>query len=108
MVNIPSITKTSDLIYRFEIQRGTRPADPACPNLLKFEGAVTAEGQFHSLDITVMRDGSPAEDVWFESFRHLGRSGVSWVEFSFLDPAHRIEDHDYLLTVILRYRQAAS
>jgi hypothetical protein len=104
MTKIPSIEKTEDFIYRFEIKRGAPLHDPDKPNFLVSEQFIGPSGVFHSMDITVLRDGLRANDIEFLSFEHLRDSNLTYLTFEFRDAQH-VMDHDYLLSVILRYLQ---
>jgi hypothetical protein len=103
MVRIPSIEKTEDFIYRFEIKRGIPLHDPDDPHLLAFEGFVGPAGLFHSMDVTALRDGKRANDIEFRSFEHVREPNMTYVKFKFYDRANQVIEHDYLLTAILRY-----
>jgi hypothetical protein len=104
MTKIPSIEKTDDFIYRFEIKKGAPLHDPDKPNLLVTEQFVGHAGVFHSMDVSVLRNGLRANDIEFLSFEHVRDSNLTCLRFAFRD-AHHVMDHDYLLTVILRYLQ---
>ena len=103
MTKIPSIEKTEDFIYRLEIKRGTPLHDPSVPNLLAFDQFIGSAGAFHSMDVTILRDGQRANDIEFHTFEHACQADMTYVRFTFHDHANRVPDHDYLLTVILRY-----
>ncbi len=103
MTKIPSIEKTEDFIYRLEIKRGTPLHDPSVPNLLAFDQLFGSAGAFHSMDVTILRDGQRANDIDFHSFEHVRQCEMIYVKFKFHDNTTRVTDHDYLLTVILRY-----
>jgi hypothetical protein len=103
MTKIPSIENTEDYIYRFEIKKGTPLHDPDKPNLLVFEQFTEPAGVFHSLDVTIFRDGKRANDIEFRNFEHLRDPHLTRVIFSFCDNTQRVSEHDYLLTIILRY-----
>jgi hypothetical protein len=103
LTKIPSIEKTEDFIYRFEIKRGTPLHDPNEPHLLAFENGTSKAGIFHSLDVTVFRDGQKTVDVELQSFEHWRDSNLTCVRFKFHDTTHNVIEHDYLLSVILRY-----
>jgi hypothetical protein len=103
MVRIPSIEKTEDFIYRFEIKRGIPLHDPNDPHLLGFEQFVGPAGLFHSIDVVALRDGQRANDIEFRSFEHLRQPEMTYVKFKLYDHASHVTEHDYLLTVILRY-----
>jgi hypothetical protein len=105
MTKIPSIEKTEDFIYRFEIQKGAPLHDPDKPNHLVAEQFIGPTGVFHSTDVTVFRDKLRANDVELRGFEHLRDSNLTFVKFTLHDSAHHVPDHDYLLTVILRYLQ---
>ena len=104
MTNLPSIEKTDDFIYRIEIKRGTPLHDPDAPHLLAFEQFVgPPAGVFHSVDVTILRDRQRVNDIEFRNFEHIPDRNMTYVKFTFYDYANCVADHDYLLTVILRY-----
>lgn len=103
MTKIPSIEKTEDFIYRLEIKRGTPLHDPSVPNLLAFDQFIGSAGAFHSMDVTILRDGQRANDIEFHSFEHARQCEMTYTKFIFHDNANCVIEHDYLLTVILRY-----
>lgn len=105
MTKIPSIEKTEDFIYRFEIKKGASLHDRDEPHLLVLEGFIGPVGVFHSMDVTVFRNGHRATDIEFRGFDHFRDTNITSVKYTFYDSAHRVTDHDYLLTVILRYLQ---
>lgn len=107
MTKIPSIEKTEDFIYRFATRKGTPPHVPDKPNLLVIEQFVGSAGVLHSMDVTVLRNRQRANDVEFCGFEHIRDSNLTFLKFTFHDRSHHIIDHDYLLTVILRYLQDA-
>jgi hypothetical protein len=103
MTRIPSTEKTEDFIYRFEIKKGTPLHDPDKPHLLVHENWTSVAGSFHSMDVTILRDGQRANDIEFLSFERVRQPDMTFVKFTYYDSTHRVMDHDYLLTVILRY-----
>jgi len=103
MTKIPSIEKTEDFIYRLEIKRGTPLSDPDVPHLLAFEQLINHVGAFHSMDVTILRDGERANDIEFYSFKHARQHDMIHASFTFYDNTNRVIEHDYLLKVILRY-----
>ena len=104
MTKIPSIEKTEDFIYRSEIKKGTPLHDPDVPHLLAFELHTGPGGTLHSMDVTTIRDGQHANDVEFRSFEHVRQHPkITYLKFIFHDNSNRVIEHDYLLTVILRY-----
>ena len=104
MTKIPSIEKTDDYIYRAKFNKGVPIEEPDDPHLLLFQIFPQATGPFHSMDITVLRDGHRANDVEFRSFEHLVFSdGSAFAVFKLYDRSGPIAEHDYLLTAILRY-----
>jgi hypothetical protein len=105
MTKIPSTEETGDFIYRFEIKKGTPPYNPDNPNHLVTEQFIGPTGVFHSMDITVFRDKVRANDVEFCGFEHLRDSNLTFVRFTLHDRVHHVIDHDYLLTIVLRYLQ---
>jgi hypothetical protein len=102
LTKIPSIEKTDDFIYRFEIKKST-PHVSDDPHLLVFEGGVGPGKGFHSMDVTILRDGQRTKNVELRSFEHFPEPNLTYIKFEFYDASHKISDHDYLLTVILRY-----
>jgi hypothetical protein len=105
MTKIPSTEKTEDFIYRFEIKKGAPLHDPGNPHFLVFEQFIGPTGIFHSMDVSVFRNMRRANDIEFRSFEHRGDTNLTFVKCTFHDNAHHVTDHDYLLTVILRYLQ---
>ena len=103
MIKIPSIEKTEDFIYRIQIKKGAPLHDPDAPHLLTFEQFIGPAGAFHSIDLTILRDGQRANEIEFRSFEHVPQDNITYVKFTFYDNANRAVEHDYLLTVILRY-----
>jgi hypothetical protein len=103
MTKIPSIEKTEDFIYRFEVRIGTPLHDSDKPHLLVFEAGTSKAGTFHSLDVTVFRDGQQSTDVELRSFEHRREPNMTFVKFSFHDAMHNVMEHNYLLSLILRY-----
>ena len=103
MTKIPSIEKTEDFIYRFEVKKGVSLHRPDEPHLIAFEQFVGPSGSFHSLDVTILRSGQRATDIEFRSFEHFRNANLTCVKFMFYDYTHRVIEHDYLLTIILRY-----
>jgi hypothetical protein len=103
MARIPSIEKTDDYIFRMELKKGMvrHPDEPA--NLVTFEHFAAPTGPLHSIDFITYRDGARAEDLEFLSFDHSPSVGLAFVRLKFLDPAYPAVEHDYLITVILRY-----
>lgn len=103
MARIRSTEETDDFIYRVEIKMGEPLYDKNIPNLLVFEQYIEPAGPFHSMDVTILRDGQRVRDVEFRSFDHLPGPSMSYFKFAFHENARRITNHNYLLTVILRY-----
>jgi hypothetical protein len=103
MGKIPSTEKTNDFIYRVEIKKSDHRHGHDDPNLLDFELAIEPAGAFHSMDVTILRDGQRATDVEFRSFELWRDPNMSYFKMTFHENTHRITDHDYLLTIILRY-----
>ena len=103
MTKIPSIEKTADFIFRSEIKKGTVQHEPDAPHLLFFFLFVTPVGPFHSVDVVTFRDGRRTNDIEFYSFEHMRSGNTAYATFKFYDYANVITEHDYLLTVILRY-----
>ena len=103
MASIPSIETTDDYIFRMELKKGMVrwPDDP--PNLIMFEHFAAPTGPLHSIDFVTYRDGARAKDLEFLSFDHSPAAGLALVRLKFLDPAYPAFEHDYLVTVILRY-----
>jgi hypothetical protein len=103
MTRIPSTEKTEDFIYRFEIKKGTPLYNSDEPNLLVLEDFVGPAGVFHSLDVTVLKDGQRANDIEFRSFEHVCQPNMTYVKFKFYDMTQNTMEHDFLLTIVLRY-----
>ena len=103
MARIPSTERTDDFIYRFEIKTGTPLPDPDDPHLLVIEGFVGPAGLFHSMDLTISRDGQRANDIEFRSFEHFREPNMTHVKFMFRDKTYHVIRHAYMLTIILRY-----
>ncbi len=77
MTKIPSIEKTDDYIYRAKFNKGAPIEEPDDPHLLLFQIFPQATGPFHSMDITILRDGHRANDIEFRSFEHFISSDES-------------------------------
>ena len=103
MTKIPSIEKTEDSIFRLEIKKGSPPTNSDAPHLLAFEQFIEPVGIFHSMDVTIFRDGQRANDVEFYSFQHVRQPTMTYIHFAFHDYHSCVAEHDYLLTVVLRY-----
>src|SRR4051812_44945685 len=105
MTKIPSIEKTDDYIYRATRSKGAPIEDPNDPQLLLFQLFSQATGPFHSMDITMLRDGQCANDIEFRGFEHFVRSGdrLAYAVFKLYDRSTPVAEHDYMLTAILRY-----
>ena len=103
MTKIPSTQKTDDFIHRLEVKRGSRPNFSNDPHLLEFDHFIESLGTFHSIDVSVLRDGRIVTDVDFLSFDHNRQHNATYIRFKFRDSENYVVDHDYLLTVILRY-----
>ena len=43
------------------------------------------------------------KDIEFRSFEHVSQRDMTYTKFTFHDNANYVIEHDYLLTVILRY-----
>jgi len=103
-MRIPSIKDTDDYIYRAKFNKGAPIEEPSDPHLLLFQIFAQATGPFHSMDITVLRDGQRANDVEFRSFEHFIFDDKSaYAVFKLYDRSGLVADHDYILTAILRY-----
>jgi hypothetical protein len=102
MAKIPSTEKTDDFIYRFEVKNSSRGVSED-PHLLVFEGGIGPGNGFHSMDVTILRDRQRANDVELHSFERFPEPNMTYIKFAFYDASHMVSDHDYLLTVILRY-----
>jgi len=104
MTKIPSIEKTDDYIYRATRSKGAPIEDPNDPHLLLFQVFPQASGPFHSMDITVLRDGHRANDIEFRSFEHfMSSDGIAYAVVKLYDRSRSVVEHDYILTAILRY-----
>ena len=105
MTKIPSTEKTDDSIFRFQIKKYSTPDNPSDPHALGFDHFFERFGTFHSMDVTVMRDGHDARDVEFLSFEHNvdRKFDLTHVRFRFRDEKNRVVEHDYIFTVIVRY-----
>ena len=113
MTKIPSHQSTNDFIFREEWQKGYPPRDPDNPHLLVIGGGfnpstcsdepIKSLGAFHSLDVTVFRDGKQANDVGLDTFHHRRHEMSFWFSLEFSDPQNIVSEHKYLVTVILRY-----
>jgi hypothetical protein len=105
VTKIPSVEKTDDYIYRAKINKGPRVEEPEDPHMLLFQIFPEATGPFHSMDITILRDGRRANDVEFRSFEHFGSSKdtLAYAVFKLYDRSGPVAEHDYILTAILRY-----
>jgi hypothetical protein len=105
MTKIPSVEKTDDYIYRAKFNKGAPIEEPDDPHLLLFQIFPQATGPFHSMDITILRDGHRANDVEFRSFEHFISSGdnFAYAVFKLYDRSGPVSEHDYILTAILRY-----
>jgi hypothetical protein len=112
-MKIPSTQSTNDFIFRNEIEKGYPLRDPDNPHLLGVDDFFDASncsdepieslGSFHSIDVTVFRDGKCANDVELSIFRHQHREMDCWYSLEFSDAGNTVSEHDYLVTVILRY-----
>ena len=104
MTKIPSVEKTDDYIYREKFNKGAPIVEPSDPHRLLFQIFSQATGPFHSMDITVLRDGHRMHDVEFRSFEHVVfTDGTAFAVFKLYDHSGPVAEHDYLLTAILRY-----
>ena len=113
MTKIPSIQSTNDFIFRKEWQKGNPASDPDNPHLLVIDGLfnpsnaldepIESLGSFHSLDVTVFRDGKQTNDVDLLTFHHRRNETSCWFSLEFVDPQNIVAEHDYLVTIILRY-----
>jgi hypothetical protein len=112
MTKIPSNQSTNDFIFREEWQKGYPLRDPDNPHLLVIDGMFNPStcsdepiglGAFHSLDVTVFRDGKQANDVALLTFHHRRHEMNFWFSLEFTDAANIVSEHKYLATVILRY-----
>ena len=103
MTKIPCTEKTDDFIYRLEVKKGSPPQFSNDPHLLEFDHFIESLGTFHSIDVSVLRDGRSVTNVDFLSFEHSRQDNVTYIRFKFRDNENYVVQHDYLLTVILRY-----
>ena len=103
MTQIPSIERTDDQIFRVRIEKGgPSAADSSSPHQVVFELFVDPTGPLHSVDFVSYRDGLRAPDLEFCNFKHVG-SKNAYVRFDFVDRHRCALEHEYLLSVILRY-----
>ena len=113
MPKIPSNQSTNDFIFRQEWPKGYPPQDPDNPHLLVIDGLfnpsnasdepIASLGAFHSLDVTVFRDGKQANDVDLDTFHHRRNEMTFYFSLEFSDAQKIVSEHTYLVTVILRY-----
>ena len=113
MTKIPSTQSTNDFIFRVEVDKGDPARDPDNPHLLVIDGMfdpsirsddpIASLGSFHSLDVTVVRDGKQANDVDLLTFHHRRHEMDFSFSLEFTDAANIVSEHKYLVTVILRY-----
>jgi hypothetical protein len=113
VTKIPSNQSTNDFIFREEWQKGYPLRDPDKPHLFVIgrlfnpsnasDEPVESLGSFHSLDVTVFRDGKQARDVDLNTFHHRRDEMTFWFSLEFCDPQNIVSEHNYLVTVILRY-----
>jgi hypothetical protein len=113
VTKIPSNQSTNDFIFRKEWQKGYPLRDPDNPHLLVIDGLfnpsnasdepIESLGSFHSLDVTVFRDGKQANDVDLLTFHHRRHEMNFCFSLEFSDAQNIVSEHKYLVTVILRY-----
>ena len=103
MTKIPCTEKTDDFIFRLEVKKGSPPQFSNDPHLLELITSSNRSRTFHSIDVSVLRDGRGVTDVDFLSFEHSRQDNVTYIRFKFHDNENYVVQHDYLLTVILRY-----
>ena len=113
MTKIPSIQSTNDFIFRKEWPKGYPLRDPDNPHLLVIDGLfnpsnssdepIGSLGSFQSLDVTVFRDGNQVNDVGLNTFHHRHDKTACWFSLEFTDAQNSVSDHNYLVTIILRY-----
>jgi hypothetical protein len=118
VTKIPSNQSTNDFIFREEWQKGYPLRDPDDPHLLVIDGLfnpstcsdepVASLGSFHSLDVTVFRDGKQANDVNLRTFHHRRHEMDCYYSLEFSDAGNTVSEHEYLVTVILRYLVATA
>jgi hypothetical protein len=113
MTNIPSNQSTNDFIFRKEVEKGYPFHEAGKPHLLVIDGLfnpstasdapIKSSGPFHSLDVTVFRDGNLTNNVDLHAFHHRRNVELNWFSLEFFDAQNIVSEHRYLLTVILRY-----
>jgi hypothetical protein len=118
MAMIPSNQSTNDFIFRIEVGKGSLLRDPDNPHLLGIDGffdpsnssdePIESLGSFHSLDVTVFKDRKRTNDVELSIFRHQHREMECWYSLEFSDAGNTVSEHEYLVTVILRYLVATA
>ena len=102
MTKIPSNQLTNDFIFRLERQTGYALHDPEKPNLLVIDGLfdpstvsdepIALLGAFHSLDVTVIRDGKQASDVDLIAFHHQRHEMSLWFSLEFSDAQNGVPE----------------
>lgn len=114
MARIPSIQPTTnDFIFRQAVEKGSSLPDPDNPHLLVIDGffnpsnasdePLESLGAFHSLDVIVFRDGEQVDDVEVIIFHHHRCKMKCYYSLEFSDAGNTVFDHEYLVTVVLRY-----
>jgi hypothetical protein len=104
MAKIPSTEQTHDFIYRIKMKHEVPSNNHKSRNSLVFEHYTEpVVGTLHSMDVTIVRDGQRATDIEFRSFEHLRELNMIYLKFVFHDKKHQITEHNYLLTIVLRY-----
>lgn len=110
MPKIPSLERTEDFIIRKVIERGSvQPADTE-PNCLvewifmdpqkSMDLPPVELDALHSFDITVHRDGQRVGDVHLRSFQSAEDNVIA---LELVDDNHVVAEHEYVVTMILRY-----
>ena len=112
-MRIPSNQATQDFVFREEWQKCYPLGDPDDPHLLVIgrlfdpsnasDEPIASLGAFHSLDVTVFRDGKQSNDVNLNTFHHRRHEMSFWFSLEFSDAQNIVAEHTYLVTVILRY-----
>jgi hypothetical protein len=113
MTKIPSNQSTHDFIFRIEVGKGYALRDTDNPHLLGIDGffdpsrcsdePIKSLGSFHSLDVTVLKNKKHSNEVELRTFHHQRHEMDCWFSLEFSDAGNTVSEHEYLITVILRY-----